>query len=207
MNPANINQAMVNRANAQYEIKAINNRISDLANRINGVDVVFRQNELISGNVLSDVLKGLGPDIEWLSAALISNATVYEAPAPAQSSYINSLRPASMWKAHITANDVYADAYTPLETFVRESDNTISFSPLQMPLTSNELKNYGGNLPNAILPLLNTTPDQTALQSMILNIESSEYLNINNLYYIQNTDLISENLGGAHAESFTLHFE
>ena len=125
MNPANINQNMVNRVNAQYEIKSINKRISDTVNRVNGVDVVFKPNELISGTVLSDILSGTG--LEWLSADVISSATVYEAPAP--SSYINNLRSASMWTAHITMNgNAICDAYSPLESFIRNTDGSIMFN-------------------------------------------------------------------------------
>lgn len=205
MNPANINQAMVNRANSQYEIKSVNNRINTLTNAINGVDVVFRENKEITGSILSDILSGTG--LEWISAPSISNATVYEAPAP--SSYIKNLRPASMWTAHIAKDGNFiCDAYSPLESFVRRPDGSILFNPIQQQVEDQGERNYGGNLPNAILPLLDgPEPDSTTLQSMVLNIMSSEFLDINNLYFIQNADLINTNFDGAHAESFTLHFE
>lgn len=202
MHSANINQAMINRANTQYEIKNVNNRIDGVINRVNGVDVVFRQNEEITSAVLSSILSGTG--FNWLSGVIES--PVYEAPAP--SSYINNLRPASMWKCHVVNDDnskFMADAYSPLESFVRYDDDSIMFSLLQPGDVSSAPKNYGGNLPIAIMELL-TASDAVRTDILLSNILSSNTLNTNNLYYIQNTNHLADQLGGT-AESFTLHFE
>ena len=208
MNPANINQAMVNRANSQYEIKAVNNRINTLTNAVNGVDVVFRENKEITGSILSDILSGTG--LEWISAPLISDATIYEAPAP--SSYIKNLRPSGMWKVHAINSDgaFIFDTYSPLESFVRSADGSITFNPLQNQVENPAEMNRGGNLPGAIVQLLTTEslPNfNSALTTLTLNIELSEVLNTSNLYFIQNSNLISQNFSGAQAQSFTLHFE
>lgn len=214
MNARLINQAMLNRANMQYEIKDINNRINDIVNRINGidttnpvngVDVEFTINENITSAVLNDILSKTG--FEWINAGKIAGAKVYEAPAP--SSYINNLRPSGMWKSHVVDNngDFIADTYSPLESFVRNADDSIMFSLIQPGTTAPAEKNYGGNLPAAIMELVSSSMTTEAIQSMVLNIASSEFLNLDNLYFIQNTDLISENFGGGTAESFTLHFE
>lgn len=205
MNARNINQAMLNRANLQYEYKTVNNRIDAVNNRINGVDVVFRQNELISGTVLSDILSGTG--FEWIDAGKIAGAKVYEAPAP--SSYINNLRPSGMWKGHVVDDngDFIADTYSPLESFVRNADDSIMFSLIQPGTTAPAEKNYGGNLPAAIMRLITATSTSASMEAIGTTIASSDILNTNNLYFIQNTDLISENFGSAKAESFTLHFE
>jgi hypothetical protein len=209
MNPANINQAMINRVNTQNEYKMVNNRIDAVNNRINGVDVVFRENSEITGAVISDLLSGT--ELEWLSADVINAATVYEAPAP--SSYINNLRPAGMWKGHVVDSDgkFIADTYSPLESFVRNADDSIMFSLIQPLTTVPAEKNYGGNLPGVIMRLISAATDDTdmtAVRSAILsNIASSDVLNTSTIYYIQSKDLISDQLGGAHAESFTLHFE
>ena len=148
MNLSNINQAMINRANTQSEIKTINRRINDVINHINGVDVVFRLNELITGAIVSDLLDGI--NATWMNPSTIVNATIYEADVP--SSYINNLRPSGTWKAHVRKNGVsIADTYTPLESFVRNADGSIMFSPMQPTSDGIANKNYGGNIQNIIM--------------------------------------------------------
>ncbi len=207
MNSRNINQAMLNRANLQYEYKTLNNRIDAVNDRINGVDIVFRKNPEITSAVLSNILSGT--ELKWLSADVINAATVYEAPA--SSSYINNLRPSGMWKIHaVNGKDEFMhDAYSPLESFVQNADGSVLFNPLQRQVQDPAGMNYGGNFPGIIARLLTTASQadyQSVLTTLNSNIESSEVLNLNSLYFIQNSDLISKNLGG-RAESFTLHFE
>lgn len=202
MNARNINQAMLNRANMQYEYKTVNNRIDAVNDRINGVDIVFRENPEITSAVLSDILSGTG--YAWLSAEAM-NSIVYEAPAP--SSYINNLPPAGMWKNHaVMGGNFMLDAYSPLESFIRYADGSIMFNPIQNQVTAPGRRNYGGNLQRAIMPLISATSSPVNNDLLQSNIGSSEVLNLDNLYFIQNSDLISKNFG-AHAESFTLHFE
>lgn len=205
MYPANINQAMLKRANVQHEVNNINDRVTGLTNVVNGVDVVFRKNDLISGTVLSDILSGT--NLAWLNTSTITAANVYEAPAP--SSYIKNLRPSGMWKVRaVDANGNFIrDAYSPLESFVRSADGSIMFNPLQMQVQEPAQMNYGGNLPNAFMQLFNSDTLLPAnISALLSNIASSEFLNTSSLYFIQNSDLISKNFGG-HAQSFTLHFE
>ena len=206
MNARNINQAMLNRANAQHEVTNINNRVNGLTNAVNGIDVVFRENKEITSAVISNILSGT--NINWLSTDAITAAKVYEAPAP--SSYIKNLRPSGMWKVRAIDSEgkFMRDAYSPLESFVREADGSVMFNPLQRQVQEPGQMNYGGNLPDAIMQLINTgTITTDGLSTLLSNIASSEFLNTNSLYFIQNSDLIANNFPGAQAESFTLHFE
>lgn len=203
MNSRTVNQAMLNRVSSQWEYKTLNNRIEAVNNRVNGVDVVFRPNSEITSAVLNSLLSGTG--LDWLNAATINNATVYEAPAP--SSYINNLAPSGMLKGTVKKDGVsYAETYSPLESFIRYDDGSVMFNPLQRSITENAKMNYGGNIQNAIMPLIsNITP--AVISTIKSNVAESEVLDLNNLYFIQNTDLIASNFNGAQAESFTLHFE
>lgn len=213
MNSANINQAMVNRANAQYEIKTINNRINNIVNRINGidttnpvngVDVEFTMNENITSAVLIDILSGV-INTQWAND--MSTFTVYEASDAL--SYISGLDPSNMWKCHVidANNNAIADDYKPLESFIKNiKDNTASFTPLRN--TSIEpIGSYGGTIMNAITPLLsgNINGGIEAIQS---NIDDSGLFNTDSLYFLQYNAGIRNKFGqGAQAESFTLHFE
>ena len=165
---------------------------------------MFTPNEEITSAVLSDLLLEITTS-KWLSTNTI-NATVYEASIP---TFINDLRPASMWKGHAVMNDgmFVADAYSPLESFVKYSNGTTVFNPIQNQVTNQGERNYGGTLPDAILPLLTPIPSQADIIKMRKHVEKSEVLDTNTLYFIQNSNLISKNFGGAQAESFTLHFE
>ena len=213
MNARNINQAMLNRANMQYEIKDINNRINDIVNRINGidttnpvngVDVEFTMNENITSAVLSDILSGV-TGADWAND--MSNFAVYEASDAL--SYISGLNPANMWKCHVidANNSAIADDYKPLESFIKNiKDNTVSFTLLRN--TSIEpIGSYGGTIMNAITPLLRSavSVDKEIIES---NISDIGVFNTDSLYFLQYNAGITTKFGqDAHAESFTLHFE
>lgn len=203
MKLTNINQSMLNRANVQHAIDLINNRINGIADHMGGVDVIFRPNEAITDDVLDSLLSNTG--LQWQKENIIHNAVVYEAQVPTS---INNLRPGT-WKAHIAREDgtFIVDSYSPLERFDRYADGSIMFNLNQQNITDISARNFGGSIQNAIAPLISGTMDDDAVQTIISNIASSEVINIDNLYFIQNTDLISQNYNGAHAESFTLHFE
>jgi hypothetical protein len=139
----------------------------------------------------------------------ITAITVYEAP----SFGINNLRPAGIWKGRVVDENgsFIADAYRPLESFIKRSDGSVFFSPAQ-PLNIINQKNYGGNIQNAIMPYIDTptgVDPQDVRNAIISNIQSSDILNINTLYYLQVTDFLSKEFesNGGGMESLTLHFE
>lgn len=203
MKLTNINQAVHNRANVQRAIELINNRINNIAGHKSGVDVVFKPNEAITADVLDSLLSNT--NLQWQNENIIHNAVIYEAEVP---SSINDLCP-GMWKAHIVREDgtFVADSYSPLEMFNRYADGSVMFNPNQQTITDLDKKNYGGNMQNAIVPLISGEMNDDTVQTITSNILSSEVINIDSLYFIQNTDIISQNYNGAQAESFTLHFE
>lgn len=203
MNTLNVNRAMLNRVNTQDELKTINKRIDGVVEQMSGVDVVFRPNEYITGTALDSLLTGT--NLGWMHATDMKAAVVYEAQAP---SYIDTLRP-GLWNAHIVdANGKFmVDTYSPLEVFNRRADGSVSFNTFQASIEDESRRNYGGNIQHVIEPLISGDLTTEAVLTITSNVLSSTYFNADNLYYIQVTDLISNDFNGGRAASFTLHFE
>ena len=199
MNSANINQAMVNRANTQYEIKSINNRINNIVNHVNGIDVVFR--ELTSGAELINELvsNATGGDVTDIITGT-PLPTLYESPAP--SSYIKNLRPSGQWESFFTSNAINYHNYSPMMTFMDMGINGLSFN-----VTS---QNVGGNIMN-MFPMLKTditTTQLSAIQSAILSGGEESPVSLNGLYYAQVNNTIHDSfISNAAIDHFTLHFE
>lgn len=196
MNARNINQAMLNRANMQYEYKTVNNRIDAVNNRINGVDVNFREltsgveliNELVS-NVTSGTITGVIPD----------TVTLYESAA--QSSYIKNLRPSGQWESFFTSNAINYHTYSPMTAFIDMGNNGILFN-----VTS---QNIGGDIMN-VIPVLKTnltTAQLGEIQSAIISGGEESPISLNRLYYAQVNNNIDAFISNADIDHFTLHFE
>ena len=119
--------------------------------------------------------------LSWVYAnEVMSNAVIYEAQVP--SSRISNLRPAGMLKGHIvSSNGVFiGDVYQPLNQFVRNPDDSITFKPEN----SSTTKNQGGNIRQLILDLTTIGADKVInMDTLNSVISESDKFNINNLYF------------------------
>ncbi len=198
---------MANRVNTQHELKAINNRIDGVVEQMGGVDVVFRPSECIGFDELNALISDT--TLAWLNTGIISEAFIYGADV--SSSDINNLRPFGMLKYHVAENNggPVADVYRPLESFTKYADGSMLFIQNHNMSDIERYKwNYGGNIQNIIVSLIDSSNSETPKQDIVSAVLSSEYFNIDSLYFIQNTDLVFRNFGsGAYTESYTLHFE
>ena len=195
MNAKNINQAMLNRANMQYEYKTLNNRIDGINTRVNGVDVVFREftsdvkliNTLVS-NATSGTFTNIIPD----------NALLYESEVP--SSYIKNLRPSGQWESFFTSNAINYHTYSPMMAFIDMGNGGVAFNVAS--------QNVGGNIMN-VLPMLNSgiTMQLNEIQSAIISAGNDSPVSLNGLYYVQANNNIDSFVSNAVIDHFTLHFE
>lgn len=210
MEPTGVVLALINKDNTKHAIEMINNRIDCAVKGMCGVDVTFRRND----NINIDVLKSIVPEYDgvvWNDE--VNAVTVYESTMPLSS--IINLRSTGMCKYRVVDGDgaFIADTYKPLESFVKRSDGSISFSPAQQ-MDNIASKHYGGNIQHAIMPYIYVPPTLNVNTNDIKNeiitkITSSGVLDINNLYYIQTSDWIANEfkVDGGQMESLTLHFE
>ncbi len=197
MNAKNINQAMLNRANMQYEYKTLNNRIDGINTRVNGVDVVFR--ELTSGAGLNNLFSSITSGTITNVIPEDVNVTLYESAA--QSSYIKNLRPSGQWESFFTSNAINYHTYSPMMAFIDMGNNGILFN-----VTS---QNIGGDIMN-MLPELNTgltTAQLGTIRSAIISAGEESQLSLNELYYAQVVNNIISEFPEATIDHFTLHFE
>lgn len=204
MQPASVNRALLNRANPNHAIEQLNNRIDGVVESMGGIDIMFKKTDIKSSD-FETILGDMG--LKWLDSAAMLDAVIYEAQAP--SSRISNLRPAGMLKGRIVgSNGVFiGDVYQPLNQFVRNPDDSISFK-LE---NSSTTKNQGGNIRELILDITTTTSPGKLIDMNALNtaISESSKFNINNLYYVSFSDYMANAVSGAnnYTESITLHFE